>query len=156
SGRGQQDLLDAVIAKLPADTGEAPPASIELKLAIVGKRNVGKSTFINALAKAERVIVSEVAGTTRDSVDVRFERDGKAIGAIDPAGVRKKTKLADSIEFYSLHRAERSIRRADVVLHLFDARTRIGRVDKQLTEYILENHKPAVFVINKWDTVKGE
>ena len=156
SGRGQQELLETIIAKLPPDTGEGAPAAVELKLAIVGKRNVGKSTFINALANADRVIVSEVAGTTRDSVDVRFERDGKAFVAIDTAGVRKKTKLADSIEFYSLHRAERSIRRADVVLHLYDARTRIGRVDKQLTEYILENHKPAVFVINKWDTVKGE
>ncbi len=155
SGRGQQELLEAVVAKLPADTGETP-ADVALRLAIVGKRNVGKSTFINALAKAERVIVSEVAGTTRDSVDVRFERDGKAFVAIDTAGVRKKTKLADSIEFYSLHRAERSIRRADVVLHLFDALSRVGRVDKQLTEYVIENNKPAVFVINKWDTVKGE
>jgi GTP-binding protein len=155
SGRGQEELFAAILEKLPADAGEAP-ANVALKLAIVGKRNVGKSTFINALAKAERVIVSEVAGTTRDSVDVRFERDGKAFVAIDTAGVRKKTKLADSIEFYSLHRAERSIRRADVVLHLFDARSRIGRVDKQLTEYVIENHKPAVFVVNKWDTVKGE
>ncbi len=102
------------------------------------------------------MIVSEHAGTTRDSVDVRFDRDGKSFLAIDTAGVRKKTKLADSIEFYSSHRAERSIRRADVVLHFLDSRARIGRVDKQLTEYILENHKPAIFVINKWDLVKDE
>jgi GTP-binding protein len=152
---GKAELLEAIRAKLPPDTGEPPPGEVALKLAIVGRRNVGKSTFINSLAEAERVIVSEVPGTTRDSIDVRFERDGKAFVAIDTAGVRKRTSLASDIEFYSLHRAERSIRRADVVLHFFDARHRIGRVDKQLVEYILENHKPAVFVVNKWDLVKA-
>ena len=150
----RHELFDAIVAKLPPDTGEAPPGDAALKLAIVGRRNVGKSTFINSLAEAERVIVSEVPGTTRDSIDVRFERDGKAFVAIDTAGVRKKTTLASDVEFYSLHRAERSIRRADVVLHFFDARHRIGRVDKQLAEYILEEHKPAIFVVNKWDLVK--
>lgn len=151
---GKAELLEAIRAKLPSDSGEQLPGEVTLKLAIVGRRNVGKSTFINSLAEAERVIVSEVPGTTRDSIDVRFERDGKTFLAIDTAGVRKRTSLASDIEFYSLHRAERSIRRADVVLHFFDARHRIGRVDKQLAEYILENHKPAIFVVNKWDLVK--
>jgi GTP-binding protein len=151
---GKEELFEAVAAKLPPDTGERPPEDATLKIAIVGRRNVGKSTFINSLANAERVIVSEVPGTTRDSIDVRFERDGKAFLAIDTAGVRKKTTLANSVEFYSLHRAERSIRRADVVMHFFDARTRIGRVDKQLAEYILNENKPAVFVVNKWDLAK--
>jgi GTP-binding protein len=117
---------------------------------------VGKSTFINSLAEADRVIVSEVPGTTRDSIDVRFERDGKSFIAIDTAGVKKKTAVATGIEFYSMHRAERSIRRADVVLQFFDARHRVGRVDKQLAHYILENNKPAVFVVNKWDLVKDK
>jgi GTP-binding protein len=151
---GKQDLLDAIDQKLPPDDGEEPPAEAALKIAIVGRRNVGKSTFINSLAEDQRVIVSEVPGTTRDSIDVRFERDGKSFVAIDTAGVRKKTTLANDIEYYSLHRAERSIRRADVVLHFFDARHRIGRVDKQLAEYILEQHKPAIFVVNKWDLIK--
>lgn len=151
---GKAELFDAILSKLPPDTGEGPPAEAALKLAIVGRRNVGKSTFINSLAEAERVIVSEVPGTTRDSIDVRFERDGKSFVAIDTAGVRKKTSLASDVEFYSMHRAERSIRRADVVMHFFDARHRIGRVDKQLAAYILEHHKPAVFVVNKWDLVK--
>jgi GTP-binding protein len=151
---GRQDLLEAILAVLPPDTGEAPPADPALKLAIVGRRNVGKSTFINSLAEAERVIVSEVPGTTRDSIDVRFERDGKQFLAIDTAGVQKRTSIADSIEFYSAHRAERSVRRADVVLQFFDARHRVGRVDKQLAGYILEHHKPAIFVVNKWDLVK--
>ena len=151
---GREDLLTAILEKLPPDAGDRPPADPALKLAIVGRRNVGKSTFINSLAGIDRVIVSEVPGTTRDSIDVRFERDGKEFVAIDTAGVRKRTTLQNDIEFYSLHRAERSIRRADVVLHFFDARHRIGRVDKQLAGYILENHTPAIFVVNKWDLVK--
>lgn len=152
---GKPDLLEAIEQKLPPPGEvEGPLKNPELKLAIVGRRNVGKSTFINSLAQAERVIVSEVAGTTRDSIDVRFERDGKVFLAIDTAGVRKKKSLADDVEFYSLHRAERSIRRADVVLHFFDPRLRISRVDKRLAEYILEQHKPAVFVVNKWDLAK--
>jgi GTP-binding protein len=151
---GKEELFDAILARLPPDTGEAAPEAAALMLAIVGRRNAGKSTFINSLAGADRVIVSEVPGTTRDSVDVRFERDGKCYIAIDTAGVRKKTAIANDIEFYSLHRAQRSIRRADVVLHFFDARHRIGRVDKQLAEYIVEESKPAIFVMNKWDLVK--
>jgi GTP-binding protein len=92
-----------------------------------------------------------VPGTTRDSVDVRFERDGQAFLAIDTAGVRRAHSLASDVEFYSLARAERSIRRADVVLMFFDAKLRVSKVDKQLAEYILEQHKPAIFVLNKWD-----
>ncbi|MFL5328930.1 MAG: ribosome biogenesis GTPase Der [Gemmataceae bacterium] len=154
--RGKEELLAAIIKNLPADTGEAPPqANAELKLAIVGRRNTGKSTFINSLAESERVIVSEVAGTTRDSVDVRIERDGKSIIAIDTAGVRRKRSVSSSIEFYSLARAERSIRRADVVLMFFDPRARISKVDKTLTEYIINEAKPTVFVVNKWDLMKA-
>ncbi|OWK46788.1 ribosome biogenesis GTPase Der [Fimbriiglobus ruber] len=152
--RGKEELLTEVLARLPADGDNKAPKSIELKIAIVGRRNVGKSTFINSLAQADRVIVSEIAGTTRDSIDVRFERDGKVFLAIDTAGVRKKKSLAGSVEFYSSHRAERSIRRADVVLHFFDPRLRISRVDKQLAEYIVEHKKPAIFVVNKWDLAK--
>ena len=152
--RGREELLDMIVEKLPPDTGEPPPGEIELKIAIVGRRNVGKSTFINSLAEEERVIVSEIPGTTRDSIDVRFERDGKTFLAIDTAGVKQKKSLVNSIEFYSSHRAERSIRRADVVLHFFDPRLKVSRVDKQLAEYILDNFKPAVFVVNKWDLAK--
>ncbi|HQR42474.1 MAG TPA: 50S ribosome-binding GTPase, partial [Gemmatales bacterium] len=144
-------------AALPADWDDLKePKAAELKIAIVGRRNVGKSTFINALANEERVIVSEVAGTTRDSIDVRIEKDGKVIVAIDTAGVRRKGSIADSIEFYSLARAERSIRRADVVLLFFDAQQTTSIVDKQLVSYIAENYKPAIFVVNKWDLLKKE
>jgi GTPase len=152
--RGRDLLLRVILDNLPPpDEAERPP-DVSLKLAIVGRRNVGKSTFINSLAKAERMIVSEVAGTTRDSVDVRFERDGKSILAIDTAGVRKKKSISSNLEFYSLARAERSIRRADVVLMFFDPRVRISQVDKKLTEYILDQHTPAIFVVNKWDLMK--
>jgi GTP-binding protein len=150
--RGRAALLERLHELLPpAEAGQAPPDEEPVKLAIVGRRNTGKSTFINCLAREERVIVSEVPGTTRDSVDVRFERDGRAFVAIDTAGVRKKRSVANAVEFYSLARAERSIRRADVVLLFFDAKATVSHVDKQLADYILDAHKPAIFVVNKWD-----
>jgi GTP-binding protein len=154
--RGRDRLVAEIVKRLPPPDDERAPAEVALKLALVGRRNAGKSTFINALAQAERVIVSEIPGTTRDSVDVRFERDGKTFVAIDTAGVRHRSSLANSVEFYSLARAERSIRRSDVTLMFFDAARSIGRIDKQLTEYILEHHRPAIFVFNKWDLVKGQ
>jgi GTPase len=127
---------------------------VVMKLAIVGRRNTGKSTFINSLAQTERMIVSEVPGTTRDSVDVQFERDGQRFIAIDTAGVRRKGSIQSSVEFYSLARAERSIRRADAVLLFLDPKQRVSKVDKQLASYILEQHKPAIFVVNKWDLMR--
>lgn len=152
--RHKEDVLRWILRLLPkgGDTF-APPEHEPLKIAIVGRRNTGKSTFINSLAQEERVIASEVAGTTRDSVDVRFERDNQTFIAIDTAGVRKKRSIKGDIEFYSIARAERSIRRADVVLLFMDPQFKISRVDKQLAEYILMYHKPAIFVINKWDLV---
>jgi GTPase len=149
--RGTQELLDLILERLPEPEQTSATADTAMKLAIVGRRNTGKSTFINSLAQAERMIVSEVPGTTRDSVDVRFERDGKVFIAIDTAGVRRQRSIASDIEFYSLARAQRSIRRADVVLLFLDAAQRISKVDKQLADYILEQHKPAIFVVNKWD-----
>jgi GTP-binding protein len=149
--RNRAELMRLIEKTLPAAEELESPKDVALKLAIVGRRNTGKSTFINGLAQSERVIVSEVPGTTRDSIDVRFERDGLTFLAIDTAGVRKKKSLQNDIEFYSLARAERSIRRADVVLLFLDAAQRISKVDKQLAEYILQQHKPAIFVVNKWD-----
>ena len=126
-----------------------------MKVAIVGRRNVGKSTLVNTLAQAERMIVSEVPGTTRDSVDVRFELDGKAFMAIDTPGFRRTKSIATDVDFYSTHRAQRSIRRADVVLLFFDATQRISKVDKQLCDYIAQQYKPCMFVVNKWDMLAG-
>ena len=153
--RGLQALKDGIVERLQhVLDGEAPGEPV-IKLAMVGRRNVGKSTFINALAGQERVIVSEVAGTTRDAVDVRFERDGHTYVAIDTAGIRKKSKIADDVEFYSFHRAQQSIRRADVVLFMMDATAEVSHVDKRLGSYITEQFKPCILVVNKWDLAKG-
>lgn len=158
--RGLDELKKKLLDLLPLadaterEDGERQAAEPELKLAIVGRRNVGKSTFINALAQTERMIVSEIAGTTRDSVDVRFELDGKSFIAIDTPGVRKRKSLENDIEVYGLFRAKRSIRRADVVLMFFDAAEEISMVDKQLVHYISDEYKPCIFVVNKWDLGK--
>ena len=148
--RGLEEIKDWIARHLPAADAPSDPA---MRLAIVGRRNAGKSTFLNALAGAERVIVSEIPGTTRDAVDVRFELGGQTCVAIDTAGVRKKSKIADDIEYYGFHRAELSIRRADVVLFLIDATEDVSAVDKHLGGYITEHYKPCVIVINKWDLV---
>ncbi|MCL2118356.1 MAG: ribosome biogenesis GTPase Der [Planctomycetaceae bacterium] len=122
-----------------------------MRIAIVGRRNVGKSTFINSLAKEERVIASPVPGTTRDSIDVRFELDGKTFVAIDTPGFRKRKSVKEDLDFYSSTRAERSIRMADVVLLFFDCSQQIGKVDKQLVGYIEKHAKPCIFAVSKWD-----
>lgn len=155
--RNRDKLMETILKSLPRreegelDEGRLLKADPELKIAIVGRRNVGKSTFINSLAQTERMIVSEIAGTTRDSVDVRFELDGKSFVAIDTPGVRKKKSLANDIEFYGLTRALRSIRRADLVLMFFDATETISGVDKKLVGEIIDEYKPCIFVVNKWD-----
>jgi len=152
--RNRAVLLNLIVGKLPppldseAAEGAAEP---EMKVAIVGRRNVGKSTFINTLVSAPRMIVSEVPGTTRDSVDVRFTLDGKSFIAIDTPGIRRTKSRKTDIDFYGTHRAQRSIRRADVVLLFLDCTQRISKLDKQLAEYIAEQYKPCVLVVNKWD-----
>lgn len=152
NNRRRSELIDALMERLPESNPEpAELAEPEMKLAIVGRRNVGKSTFVNTLAGSERMIVSEVPGTTRDSVDVRFELDGKTFVAIDTPGLKKGKSIRSDIDFYSDHRAKRSIRHADVVLMFFDCGQRLSKVDKQLVHYIESEYKPCVFVVNKWD-----
>ena len=149
-------LADAIAEMLPSrdHQGIHVPSDGEeggVKLAIVGKRNAGKSTLVNALAGSERVIVSEKEGTTRDSVDVRFEMDDQVFTAIDTAGARKRKSIKQDVEYYSYHRALRSIRRADVVLLLIDAAVPVSQVDSQLSQEVLRHYKPCVIVVNKWD-----
>ena len=124
-----------------------------MKLAIIGKRNAGKSSLTNALAGENRVIVSEIAGTTRDSIDVQFEIDGRSFTAIDTAGVRKQKSFADDIEYYAYRRMIQSIRRADVTLLLIDGTDRVSQVDKKLAMELQRQFKPTVIVVNKWDLV---
>ncbi len=154
TGLGLRGLREFLRERVAGQCDEAPPDPA-IKIAIVGRRNAGKSTFINSLAGEERVIVSEVPGTTRDAIDVRFEKDGRTLVAIDTAGVRKKRKIADDIEFYAFSRVARTIRRADVVLFLIDAAFPVGQVDKHLGRLISSEVKPCVLVVNKWDLAKG-
>ena len=150
-------LLKMIVERLATlnDKDVEQPENPEMKVAIVGRRNVGKSTFVNSLAKAERMIVSEIPGTTRDSVNVRFELDDKAFTAIDTPGMKRNKSVKSDIDFYSTHRAKRSVRHADVVLVLFDATQHINKVDKQLCNYVAEQYKPCIFVVNKWDLLYG-
>ncbi|MEN1680474.1 MAG: ribosome biogenesis GTPase Der [Planctomycetota bacterium] len=154
--RNRPVLLNKIVEALPPADAEDPDAEPEMKVAIVGRRNVGKSTFVNTLVSADRMIVSEVPGTTRDSVDVRFELDSKGFVAIDTPGIRRRQGRKDDIDFYGTHRAERSVRRADVVLLFLDCSERISKVDKQLGEYIAGQYKPCILVVNKWDKLAGQ
>jgi GTP-binding protein len=134
------------------DDGTEP----EMQLAVVGKRNAGKSTLVNALAGDDRVIVSELEGTTRDAIDVRFEMEGHHFLAIDTAGLRKRKAITTDLDYYSMHRALRSIRRADVVLLLLDATVPVSQVDRKLAHEVQKHFKPVIVVVNKWDLVGEE
>lgn len=150
-GLGVEEVLDAAVALLPEDAVVEPNEEQLPKIALVGKRNVGKSTLLNHLAGEERVIVSDIAGTTRDAVDVTLEFEGRRFIAIDTAGVMKKGKVGSSIDFYSQARTEGAIRRADVVLFLFDPTLDISQVDKKLAMQVSDACRPCVLVVNKWD-----
>ncbi len=146
-------LLERVVEELEHLPKEVHKKE-EMKIAVVGKRNAGKSTFINALVGENRVIVSDVPGTTRDAIDVRFSYNDKPCMIIDTAGVRKIRKMESDIEFYGYVRAARSIKRADVVLFMIDATLPISQVDKKLAALINDDNTACIMVINKWDLAK--
>ncbi len=149
-----RELLDRIVAALPEPTGSPLETGEGLKIALVGRRNAGKSTFLNQVAGTDRVIVSEHPGTTRDSVDVRLAVEGKIITLIDTAGTQRRAKISGTLEFLSQHRTERSVRRADVVLLLLDLSIDVGELDKKLANYSLTHFKPTIIVANKWDLVR--
>ncbi|MGA2172157.1 MAG: ribosome biogenesis GTPase Der [Sedimentisphaerales bacterium] len=149
----KEELLDEIFDRLKTIETTKPTEPV-MKIAIVGKRNAGKSSIVNAIVGDDRMIVSEMPGTTRDAVDIRFEKEGQTIVVIDTPGVKKKSKLADNIEFYSFVRAESSVRRADVVLLLIDATTPVSQPDKKLAQLIAEENKACIIVVNKWDLAK--
>lgn len=153
NGEGMQDLRQRMIDHLPGAPEEKPGETPLMKIAVVGRRNAGKSTLVNQLAGEERMIVSEIEGTTRDAVDVVFERDGETFTVIDTAGVRKRSKVEDAIEFFSDARSLRTIRRADVVVLLFDVTRRMSAIEKNLARYAIDRFKPTILAANKWDLV---
>jgi len=153
-GIGVGDLLDAIIAKL----GKRIIPSYEgmLKFSVIGRPNVGKSSLVNALLNQERVIVSEIEGTTRDAIDTPFIKDDKNYVVIDTAGIRKRGKVYENIEKYAVLRAMSAIERSDVVLFLIDGITGIREQDKHVAGYAHEAGKPIIIVYNKWDAVEKD
>ena len=154
-GRGILDLLDAIDQFLPSPARDSQPTSHDsLAVAILGRPNVGKSSLINSIVHSERAIVSELAGTTRDAIDVLYQRDGRNFVFIDTAGIRRRGKQSTSVEVFSVMRAERSIRRADLCILIVDLTAGVTAQDKRIAGLIQAARKPAIVVLNKWDLVK--
>ena len=152
--RGIAELLDQIEQLLPAISDQQSEISNSLSIAIIGRPNVGKSSLINAIVQSERAIVSELPGTTRDSVDISYQRDGRRFLFIDTAGIRRRGKLSSSVEVFSVMRAERSIRRADLCVLIVDLTSGVTAQDKRIAGLIQEARKAALVVLNKWDLVK--
>jgi GTP-binding protein len=157
-GRGVTDLLETIELLLPTRRSESedgtPPAGRPLALAIVGKPNAGKSSLINAILRDERTIVSELPGTTRDAVDVLYQRGAEQFLLIDTAGIRARSKHSSSVEVFSVMRAERTIRRADLCVLVVDLTSGVTGQDKKIAGLIQEAQKACIVVLNKWDLVK--
>ncbi len=154
SGSGTGDLLDAVVEQLPRDKAE-PERDIP-RLAIIGQPNVGKSSLVNALVGEQRNIVTDVAGTTRDAIHTHYKLFNKEFTLLDTAGLRKKTKVHENLEFYSVIRAIRAIDDADVCLVLIDATVGLEAQDINIFRLVERRKKGVLILVNKWDLVKKE
>ena len=155
-GKGVGDLLDLVVSHFPKDL-KTDEEDDSIKIAIVGKPNAGKSSLINRLVGEERVIVSGIAGTTRDSVNIPFKYNGKKYSLIDTAGMRRKSKIEDNtVERFSIIRSLDSIRNADIVLLVIDVTQEISDQDLKIASFINEENKPSIVVLNKWDLVEKD
>ena len=148
------DLLDALVATFPEDL--EPEEDESVKIALVGKPNVGKSSLLNRLVGHERMIVSDIPGTTRDAIDSHIDIDGLPVTLIDTAGIRKRGKVESGVEKYSVLRSMRAIERADVSLLLIDAIEGITAQDAHIAGYVLEARKSCVVVVNKWDAIEKD
>ncbi|MBE0680310.1 MAG: ribosome biogenesis GTPase Der [Anaerolineales bacterium] len=153
-GTSTGDLLDALVASFPEQIEEEADDSI--KIALVGKPNAGKSSLLNKLVGEERVIVSPIAGTTRDSIDSKIEYEGLQITLIDTAGIRRRGKIEHGVEQYSVLRSFKSIERADVALLMIDATTGITSQDAHIAGFILDEWKSCVVLVNKWDAIEKD
>jgi len=155
--RGISELLSEIERRLPSPANiEHRTSNIEgqIAIAIVGRPNVGKSSLINSIVRRECAIVSELPGTTRDAIDILYERDGRKFVFIDTAGIRRRGKHSSSVEVFSVMRAERSIRRADVCVLIVDLTMGVTAQDKRIAGLIQKARKPAIIVLNKWDLVR--
>ena len=153
-GIGMGDVLDMCVQRFPDKKVEEYEGSI--RFALIGRPNVGKSSLVNAILKEERVIVRDIEGTTRDAIDTPFTHDGKDYVVIDTAGIRKRGKVYESVEKYSVLRAMSAIERSDVVLFVIDGERGIREQDKHVAGYAHEAGKPIIIVYNKWDTVEKD
>ncbi len=153
NGLGLGDLLDEVTAKFPSDADTSEDDD-EIKVAIIGRPNAGKSSLINKLMGEERVIVSDIAGTTRDAIDTHYEKDGDRFLFIDTAGIRRKSKVNEAIEKFSVIRSYAAVDRSDVCIIMIDGTEGIAEQDTKIAGYADEQGKACIFVINKWDIVK--
>lgn len=151
-GYNVSDLMEAVAERLPAGRDLEEQGDIP-KIAIVGRRNVGKSSLVNRLTQSERVVVSDLPGTTRDAIDVLLERKDRKALLIDTAGLRKRQQIDVPIEYYSEVRTERAISRCDAALLMLSAPDKIARIDKQIAAMITSEYKPCIIAVNKWDLV---
>lgn len=151
NGSGTGDLLDAVVSALPADTDETDPYADLPRIAIVGRPNVGKSSLTNALLGEERNIVTPVAGTTRDSISTHYNKYGHEFMLVDTAGIRKKGKVHEDLEFYSVMRSIRAIENSDVCIMMIDATKGMEAQDMNIFNLIQKNRKGCVLAVNKWD-----
>ncbi|GAW29762.1 ribosome biogenesis GTPase Der [Carboxydocella sp. ULO1] len=149
------DLLDEVVKHFSPTEGEEEDDDV-IKIAVIGRPNVGKSSLVNALLGTERVIVSDVPGTTRDAIDTALERDGQKYIIIDTAGMRRKGKIADVVERYSVIRSLRAVDRSDIVLMVIDAVEGLTEQDKKIAGYAHESGKGCILVVNKWDLVEKD
>jgi len=154
-GSGVADLLDDVVESFP-EAPEEKTGDESVKLAVIGRPNVGKSSFVNALLGANRHIVSNRPGTTRDAIDSRFRRNGREYLLIDTAGLRKRTRIDRGIEFYSARRTEKAIERCDVALLLIDAGQGLEKQDIKIIEMAAERHKGLLILVNKWDLLEKD
>ncbi|BAZ50934.1 small GTP-binding protein [Nostoc sp. NIES-4103] len=153
-GNGTGEILDELIKHIP--TVEEIPETSEIKVAIVGRPNVGKSSLLNSFVGEQRVIVSPISGTTRDAIDTVIEREGQTYRLIDTAGIRKKKNVDYGPEFFSINRAFKAIRRADVVLLVLDALDGVTEQDQKLAGRIIEEGRACIIVVNKWDAVEKD
>ena len=154
-GRGISDLLSEIERRLPSPPHDSRfTIHDSLAVAIVGRPNVGKSSLINSIVRGERAIVSELPGTTRDAIDIVYEHDGLKFVFIDTAGIRRRGKVSSSAEVFSVMRAERSTRRADVCILVIDLTMGVTAQDKRIAGLIQKARKPAIIVLNKWDLIK--